>query len=121
MKKPLYIVEYPEGTGNILNQMREKCATVFGTTFVGNRLTLRFRLEPTQELVEIHMIVENVDDGKPDPANLKTIDQMEYEAISNALGDNEGYTYKAAQALNISQQELLRRMKYHNMKVLRDK
>ena len=55
-------MDYPEGVAPILENMRKKCAEQFGVTLVGNRLTLRCYHEGN--LVSVHMIIENVEDGQ---------------------------------------------------------
>lgn len=61
MKYPIYELKYPEETAKILNDLQKRCAKNFGVTLVGNRLTLRWGVGST--LQQVHMIIENVDDG----------------------------------------------------------
>jgi len=51
----------------ILEQLRLSISKSMGVSLVGNRLTVRWRNKKTKQLVQVHMIIAEVDDGKPEP------------------------------------------------------
>lgn len=57
-------------SGKILEELRQKLATIAGVTLVGNRVTVRFYGKEDRQrkyLLEVSMVVVDVDDGLPEP------------------------------------------------------
>jgi hypothetical protein len=54
----LYEMDYSEGVGEVLEDLRRRLCPQFGVTLVGNRLTVRWDMRG--QPVDAHMIIENV-------------------------------------------------------------
>ena len=74
----LYEMKYPKGVLEVLEQLRERIATVAGVTLVGNRLTVRWNMGG--QMVAAHMIIENV----------TTVREAEVSMCDHPVHDNSG-------------------------------
>lgn len=54
----VYEMEHDPEVAEVLEAMRQKLSQVFGVTVTGNRCTIRWTMH--DQLVDVHMIVENV-------------------------------------------------------------
>lgn len=54
----VYEMEHNPKVAEVLERMRAKMAEVFGVTVTGNRCTVRWNMDG--QLVDVHMIIENV-------------------------------------------------------------
>lgn len=63
-------VKVDHTSAHILEELRQKLATIAGVTLGGNRVTVRFYGKEDRKrkyLLEVSMVVVNVDDGLPEP------------------------------------------------------
>lgn len=66
MRKSIYEAQFTERQNLILSGLRRIIGWRAGVTWQGNRLTVRWSLPGEEELVDVHLIIESIEDGIPE-------------------------------------------------------